>query len=1533
PFERDIWFYTMPYVANSLSIDIYIKKNRNKPDKILNLLAKLIYAINFLHQFDISHNDIQKQNILINEYEDPVLLDIFPARLSKYQYYEDFKQLFNLIQNSLNIKNDKDKNLQQILIDFFNFSYENQYDYLMLKKWLYEKANIKDQHLYFFQGSNITSVSSFRLNNQFEKIIEKLSSKNIILWEDNISLESLKDNFYAFLKVKVQNVIYIKRIDDLFEFLTFKSGQKIENISDLELYLNGKIFEDSIHLIFDDYHHIPEKEKSYLLKICKIYNDKIKLIRVETIENEKDLDWQYHKVYIDEESVLSVLKLSFNWYEFDFSNIGFDFSVSTLLNFLLFIKGNLHYFKADSNRLLMSKSCCTKIKNKFLDYIAEKYGVNNLTEEERIAIIIFLTFSKPVPLQILYSIDKYKIRKTTYLSLINKKILKFYKNINSLGLGEKIIKLVLEQKIKSENKRKYLEFQNYLYENWGNSIEDKKNYIKNIKTLNSKKLSKEILLFYENFSIFEYYADYYEVYDLIFNVNPKEDILKFIQSFKDYFYYSLATLDLKKLAKLKEKIRNFKSCKERKKDEKDIFEILISVVSSAISYNIEELDENIEKVKKYLDNPDVALILFYTYSNLLIWVEEAGELLQYVLKYLDKYTNLQYLFFLYGLAAFRRYQQEDKLKGIEDYYQLMSIIYNDSKEEKNWIFYLKASHNLAVYYDSLNTEESRNKSIEYTKESIYYNEKFKIYATLLISYSNLILNYHQIHRNHPEALEYLDKLQNFADEAYTINAIEDEQYLFSYVKALAYYIENWELSSANKCIKKIENNLTNPSKYPVYYEYLAFKGLYFLRTGKYDLALKILENMEVNIENKLYFDNFWLYFSLGFDIFLFLNDYSLLKKLEKNLLKLDKNRIENIIVDYDLSYLYSCIIFNIKIKKSMKEEILGNDYKFKNNLRADDFYRIYDYYKKSGSYETTSDLNKELNRIVSYSRYTGDIFYSFLDNYIAYLISKQKEFLLNALLSCKIIFSKLSIKEKKIFKSTGVIKKFLQINNSFSFYLSHDNSFNSFVEKSSENVKISFDILNKFFEKFKDSFEEGIEEIFNYILHFLINLGYCTYAAIYKVDESYSIKIVNSLSKSGYKRFSLDYFERCFKIFLTQSSPFIIQSISYDGLKPHIFVAIPILDLSGKITRKGSSSVYKFDEYSYFLIFETQKIINPYWFINGEFTTFLENILSLLNNQYLLVQENMYDPLTKVLVRNNFYQKLKNALSRIKSGTLLFIDIDNFKLINDLYSHDVGDKVLSKVASTIKTSVRKVDIVGRYGGEEFLVFIPLITKEAAMVIAERIRNNVMDEVKIKDQKITVTIGLSTYPEDSIFSDILISKAEMATRYGKLTGKNKTVIYNDNISLESSSKQYINGLIVRDPIKTSENAKILIELMQLNSYEKKDFILKLQKGFELIQKTIYYDYYIIFTDEKILVSNNYKIFENIIENIVERFDNLNLSGLIKIEDSIFNYCIAKMDNFYFCIGNLKNSQYLQEQITLFQLYCETLLLEKADLSNI
>lgn len=155
------------------------------------------------------------------------------------------------------------------------------------------------------------------------------------------------------------------------------------------------------------------------------------------------------------------------------------------------------------------------------------------------------------------------------------------------------------------------------------------------------------------------------------------------------------------------------------------------------------------------------------------------------------------------------------------------------------------------------------------------------------------------------------------------------------------------------------------------------------------------------------------------------------------------------------------------------------------------------------------------------------------------------------------------------------------------------------------------------------------------------------------------------------------------------------------------------------------------------------------------------------------------DSLTHVFTRRYALERLNEELSRSSSHKLqisfLMIDIDNFKGYNDKFGHLVGDAIIKAVASGIKSSIREIDLLGRFGGEEFLCILPETTKEGANFAAERIRKAIEDkEIKAYDEvlKATVSVGVATFPSDASSLTELIDKADWALYRAKKMGKNR-----------------------------------------------------------------------------------------------------------------------------------------------------------------
>lgn len=182
-------------------------------------------------------------------------------------------------------------------------------------------------------------------------------------------------------------------------------------------------------------------------------------------------------------------------------------------------------------------------------------------------------------------------------------------------------------------------------------------------------------------------------------------------------------------------------------------------------------------------------------------------------------------------------------------------------------------------------------------------------------------------------------------------------------------------------------------------------------------------------------------------------------------------------------------------------------------------------------------------------------------------------------------------------------------------------------------------------------------------------------------------------------------------------------------------------------------------------------------------------IFEMLTEQAAGAMENSYsfeltltkahtDSLTGLWNYGSFQYKLDEELAKAKKTndtlSILMVDVDNFKNYNDTFGHIQGDLILKEISKKIKDSCRKIDIVCRYGGEEFSLILPSNNKKEAGLLAERIRKSI-EKNSILDYKFTVSIGVANFPQDHTQKKELIKKADTALYQAKAKGKNCTII--------------------------------------------------------------------------------------------------------------------------------------------------------------
>ncbi|UCD66194.1 MAG: diguanylate cyclase [Deltaproteobacteria bacterium] len=225
-------------------------------------------------------------------------------------------------------------------------------------------------------------------------------------------------------------------------------------------------------------------------------------------------------------------------------------------------------------------------------------------------------------------------------------------------------------------------------------------------------------------------------------------------------------------------------------------------------------------------------------------------------------------------------------------------------------------------------------------------------------------------------------------------------------------------------------------------------------------------------------------------------------------------------------------------------------------------------------------------------------------------------------------------------------------------------------------------------------------------------------------------------------------------------------------------------------------------------------------------------------------KSSTFDNLTGLLNRNAFDEMLSREISRAKRHdsnlTLLFLDLDDFKRVNDTMGHMAGDEVLKKVAQLIMVEKRSEDIGARYGGEEITVLLPETSKEDGWLIGERIRQSV-EEAEIryegKNIKITLSGGLASFPIDASDGLTLLKNADKAMYRAKSFGKNNISFYSmdkrRNIRVDYSTSVEIQELgIHKKPVLKATTKSLSIGGILLESKDPLEIGAKIQINISL-----------------------------------------------------------------------------------------------------
>lgn len=1395
-----------PY-KNAILLEEYILQNEDRQDKIVDKLVKSLILLKKTYKSDF---DIEKSIIFIDNEDKPYFISIFDILISidNKSLHSDISNLiFDLINNKINTFLNSDDtfltkedikfyldyfdnsksvnnylfNISQYIFDkIFHISENEVISPSYEKPIIYNFINLPNSFsIYFSEFLNILSIKGLfdlistsaspdkfsLIYNIFDVIKDRYLNEVEFI---NIRTEFVSNDLHT-IKKSIFELIYIlsmkKPLFFIINNLNVADSESIKFLSSLTQIKN--LHYPIFFIIFD---FLNNSELSLKSNIYDLYKDN-ELIN-----------------YIKEEIVKSFSKLFLlNEQDYNFlCNLEYQ-TISAILTSkpLLYLDVNETYIS------LKHQFIQTSIKNELdvlIQYILKNEDVKNF-------FYYFRYFEKPTPIKFFEKIFGNQI----------------YSIINNF-VSEKLIYIDEKNRLNSNFISKLRLIFTELYK----LKYDKKTIIKNIcdiyiENINDLSL-REILL------VFEYYCelkDYinaakfvdkyillsisinlYDIKNIFFNFLQKHfnygkniDLIEDLYSklILKLFYYKLKYLDNdKKLEEIILKVYEFSSASEfhyRFVLEKILFFIKI--------HDIEKIEKDLEYIQKIYDN-----------------------LPQEIKKV-----------FLYAKAEdyFSRYDHINAIKTAKEALKTLCL-----KNKFDSSLYLPIMHRMV---NSIVYSSNYKKAISYLKYFLNKALELKDIKYIFYAYNNLgIVNY----RN-----KEFEKARNYMIKAYEYaSRLKDKTLMFVIFNNLNLFEMDKELR-----IKRSKKMLSlAPFLAEKTYLILSFCNifLYLLEEGNFEEIFDIISKNKEEIFQK--FDKYsqftirrflHLYAILLFP-FLIFEKKDFLKLFYDNLIEVeDKIKIQD--EKSEIRYLYylikPLILYIIKIlEKKEDDEFI----KLKNDLK-----NIFKTYSQNKDKIINTEFFPYLLGIYGHILFSDDEFEDLIGNMVKnfgndtktcnkdliiyYRIKTNQKY--TDIILLKYIEKYFKLHDIDPWSSSGIYFKVYI----FLFYLTLLKKLKK-IERLKSYIKIFYNYFGPFFEfldtgmLFFENLKKDFYEIINLIMKYQDRINEKTDDNIFKdkrifIFSNFTKFIKDDYEKNFYKKLLQELLNKfCFDraiLYIYENKEMRVKEklfnepILYYKEEPSFqFLENDLIYPNEPIYKKIKRS--KITEILYLPVYfvnalgrigfmdKYSKKQNQHYLLKGyiyldsktnknrnlDFDTlgFCSLYISEFFERVQIETFYMYDYLTKVFTRENFLKKcnqLINLNKQSSNNAFFMIDIDDFKKINDTYGHQTGDFVLAKIAQTLKVSLRNIDVIGRYGGEEFTVFLPEISSENAYLVAERVRTNIENlSFPFSDNiKVTISIGISLYPQDGLFIEELLNKADVAMYKAKNKGKNRTEIYN------------------------------------------------------------------------------------------------------------------------------------------------------------
>jgi len=744
-----------------------------------------------------------------------------------------------------------------------------------------------------------------------------------------------------------------------------------------------------------------------------------------------------------------------------------------------------------------------------------------------------------------------------------------------------------------------------------------------------------------------------------------------------------------------------------------------------------------------------------------------GEKLLEIVRLHEAEIPLDFVFSANNIAGIGSHKDHQKaLKHYEKNVQIAREMHNDN-------LFSVVNNNIAVVYYRMNRPD---KQAEYLKKAIEAGTRGKAYSPLLTALNNLIVNYLQDYR----FSEILSLIEEYEPIVQKLESLESIHNFYTLVSRTYYHLGDYKKMNDyfEKTVVFFDENIRTRG----YFQYFVIKVIRALHRGDYDRAEELINGLE----KESYFSEnpgplYNIFACLVFYLFYYPRMYPVIKKLSLKMF----NEMSDYKVNTEPQYQYAVELFLAMTgdHPDPRSLVLADAHFFSAKAL---FLYVYLYTHPELSLQDLNFTALYLLMLEKVETRLGEEAFAVMEKTPFWKshtgLLKERGFQ-PLTISAEEYVKTLAPRVKRENKS--LLKKFYE-----RAVYSHMVSVEGMAEECIKKTMAMYGVTRGIYYEF-DPVKKWVKkkEI---------------YDPMYYIPEEPIIESV--LNKQLFLSEDILYFMEPRDIIESRG---IAQAFSF-----------PIIDIAtvrSSIASESSSfsNVLSIKGCFYF---DTKKMVTKPFQSELNRLFFMREYANATVYYNLLKEKTLMDPLTRLYKRSSWTSLTKGLLDRqrMSDGHLAFLmaDIDYFKNVNDEYGHKEGDRILREVADVFLKSTRSVDIVGRYGGEEFVFALMIKNKEQAEMIAERIRSAVEKKTMMEEKTITVSLGLSLYPDDGSMLEELIEKADYALLHAKEGGRNQVSLW-ENVNAKGSRRNE-NNEIISNPSREGGKIRALLDLAQISS---------------------------------------------------------------------------------------------------------------------